>query len=103
MFHMKPRASYFGILATGNLPAIRFRSQERSTVGTQEWLLTFGVIVVPLAIAVIVTLWTLEQARYRPKRKRPPGIRRDDAPAEPQAAANATPTPPPAEPGEPAT
>ena len=34
------------------------------------------------AIAVIVTLWTLEQARYRPKRKRPPGIRRDDAPAD---------------------
>lgn len=99
MFHMKPRTHRFGILTTGNLPAVRVRSQERSTVGTREWLLTFGVIVVPLAIAVIVTLWTLEQARYRPKRKRPPGIRRDDAPAEPQAA----PTGSAAEPTEPTT
>ena len=47
-------------------------------MGTREWILTIGVIAVPLAIAIIVTLWSLEQARYRPKRKRPPGIRRDE-------------------------
>ena len=72
-------------------------------MGTREWLLTFGVIVAPLAIAVIVTLWTLEQARYRPKRKRPPGIRRDEIPAEPQPAASTVPTAPQAGPSEPAT
>jgi hypothetical protein len=48
-------------------------------VQTQEWILAAGVILVPLAIAVVVTLWSLEQARYRPKKRRPPGIRRDDA------------------------
>lgn len=45
---------------------------------TTEWLLTAAVILVPLAIAVTVTLWSLEQARYRPKKRRPPGIRRDE-------------------------
>ena len=39
-------------------------------VQTREWLLTVAVIVVPLIIAVVVTLWSLEQARYRPKRRR---------------------------------
>ena len=52
-------------------------------MGTQEWILTIGVIAVPLAIAIVVTLWSLEQARYRPKRKRPPGIRRDEPTPEP--------------------
>ena len=69
-------------------------------MGTREWLLTFGVIVVPLAIAVIVTLWTLEQARYRPKRKRPPGIRREDVPAEQPPASTEANSAVPAEPGE---
>ncbi len=85
------------LLAQGRL------RHERIMVGTREWLLTFGVIVVPLAIAAIVTLWTLEQARYRPKRKRPPGTRRDDAPAtEPPASSEAI-SAAPAEPAEPAT
>ena len=39
---------------------------------TREWILTAAVIVVPLIIAVVVTLWSLEQVRYRPKRRRPP-------------------------------
>jgi hypothetical protein len=39
---------------------------------TQEWVLTAAVIVVPLIIAVAVTLWSLEQVRYRPKKRRPP-------------------------------
>jgi hypothetical protein len=39
---------------------------------TEEWFLTVAVIVVPLIIAVVVTLWSLEQVRYRPKKRRPP-------------------------------
>ena len=44
---------------------------ERSVVQTREWILTALVIVVPLVIAITVTLWSLEQARYRPKKRRP--------------------------------
>jgi hypothetical protein len=40
-------------------------------VQTHEWLLTAAVIVIPLIIAATVTLWSLEQVRYRPKRRRP--------------------------------
>lgn len=64
-------------------------------MGTQEWILTVGVIAVPLAIAVVVTLWSLEQARYRPKRKRPPGIRRDEPSPEQGADPRAAPPPGP--------
>lgn len=39
--------------------------------GTEWFLLIVVVILVPLAIAVAVTLWTLEQARLRNKRNRP--------------------------------
>ena len=38
---------------------------------TREWLLTAAVIVVPLIIAVAVTMWSLDQVRYRPKKRRP--------------------------------
>jgi hypothetical protein len=38
-------------------------------VGAREWLLLAVVVLVPLAIAAAVTLWSLEQARYRPKTK----------------------------------
>jgi hypothetical protein len=38
-------------------------------VQTREWIFTVLVIVVPLLIAAVVTLWSLEQARYRPKRR----------------------------------
>ncbi|MDF3017835.1 MAG: hypothetical protein K0R44_3060 [Thermomicrobiales bacterium] len=38
---------------------------------TREWLLTAAVIVVPLIIAITVTMWSLEQVRYRPKKRRP--------------------------------
>jgi hypothetical protein len=40
-------------------------------VQTREWLLTAAVIVIPLIIAVVVTMWSLEQVRYRPKKRRP--------------------------------
>ena len=43
-------------------------------MGTREWILTAGVIVIPLIIAVAVTLWSLEQVRYRPKKRRPAGV-----------------------------
>jgi hypothetical protein len=33
--------------------------------------LTAAVIIVPLIIAVVVTLWSLDQVRYRPKKRRP--------------------------------
>ncbi|MFT4038006.1 MAG: hypothetical protein QM692_07500 [Thermomicrobiales bacterium] len=67
-------------------------------MGAREWILTAGVILVPLAIAIVVTLWSLEQARYRPKKKRQPGIRRDEPvtlpPAEqPAASDNGAPGP----------
>jgi hypothetical protein len=38
---------------------------------TREWLLTAAVIVIPLIIAVAVTMWSLNQVRYRPKKRRP--------------------------------
>jgi hypothetical protein len=40
-------------------------------VQTREWILTAAVIVVPLIIVVVVTLWSLDQVRYRPKKRRP--------------------------------
>lgn len=40
-------------------------------MGPTEYFLLALVIVVPLAIAGGVTLWSLEQVRYRPKRRRP--------------------------------
>jgi len=36
------------------------------------------VIVVPLVIAVAVTLWSLEQVRYRPKRRSGAATQRSD-------------------------
>lgn len=47
-------------------------------MGTREWMLTAAVILVPLVIAVVVTLWSLEQARYRPKRRKPASRQEDD-------------------------
>lgn len=41
---------------------------------TREWILTLAVIVIPLIIAVVVTLWSLEQVRYRPKKRRPANV-----------------------------
>ena len=38
---------------------------------TREWVLTAAVIVIPLIIAATVTIWSLDQVRYRPKKRRP--------------------------------
>jgi hypothetical protein len=34
-------------------------------------VLTVAVIVIPLIIAAVVTIWSLDQVRYRPKKRRP--------------------------------
>ena len=45
---------------------------------TREWVLTVAVIVIPLIVAVAVTMWSLEQVRYRPKERRPaPAVGRE--------------------------
>ena len=46
---------------------------------TREWLLTAAVIVIPLIIAVAVTMWSLDQVRYRPKKRRPASVAARDA------------------------
>lgn len=62
---------------------------ERGIVQTREWILTALVIVVPLVIAITVTLWSLEQARYRPKKRRPgPHVPRETDRSAETAAAN---------------
>lgn len=40
---------------------------------TREWVLTAAVIIVPLLIAIVVTIWSLDQVRYRPKKRQPVG------------------------------
>ncbi len=52
-----------------------------------EYLLLATVILVPLAIAVVVTLWSLEQARYRPKRRPSKTVRVRPAESEDSAGA----------------
>lgn len=60
-------------------------------MGSKEYLLLAMVILVPLVIAVVVTLWTLEQARLRSRQNRPrPAKSTDllsDDPPEPPIAA----------------
>jgi len=50
-------------------------------VGLTEYLLLALVILIPLVIAVAVTVWSLEQVRYRPKRARSRPIVKPDRPA----------------------
>ena len=38
---------------------------------TREWVLAVAVIVIPLITAVVVTVWSLDQVRYRPRKRRP--------------------------------
>lgn len=54
-------------------------------MGPTEYGLLALVILVPLVIAAAVTLWSLEQVRYRPKRRRP----RPTTDAEPGSARSA--------------
>ena len=66
------------------------RSTGGNPVGLTEYVLLALVILVPLVIAVAVTLWSLEQARYRPKRSRPRPTEGQDRPP-----AGTDPVPPP--------
>ncbi len=65
-------------------------------MGGREYVLLALVILIPLVIAVAVTLWSLEQVRYRPKRvRRPAGPSRvaaDDAAARDESAPPSTTT-----------
>jgi len=38
----------------------------------REWMMLALLIIVPLIIAVIVTLWSIKQIAYRPKKQAPP-------------------------------
>jgi hypothetical protein len=49
-------------------------------VSGTEWLLVVLVILVPLALAVIVTKWTLDQALKRQRRNREPRLQGDRMP-----------------------
>jgi hypothetical protein len=51
---------------------------------TREWVLAAAVIVIPLIIAAAVTIWSLDQVRYRPKKRRavPVAARESGAPAD---------------------
>jgi hypothetical protein len=53
-------------------------------VGATEWALLAAVILVPLVIAVAVTLWSLEQVRFRRKKVGPPPRRRPVASETPE-------------------
>lgn len=59
------------VVSPGILTSWFVNGTERKCVQTREWILTAAVIVVPLIIAAVVTLWSLEQVRYRPKKRRP--------------------------------
>lgn len=48
----------------------------------REWILLTLVVVVPLIIAVTVTLWSIDQRRYRPKKRARPRPVRPARPAE---------------------
>jgi hypothetical protein len=52
-------------------------------MGTKEYLLLAMVIVVPLIVATVVTLWTLEQALLRSKKHRKAARQKGNAEAPP--------------------
>ena len=64
-------------------------------MGPKEYALLAMVILVPLIIAVVVTLWTLEQARLRSKknRERPDGKGTADLLGEDQPASSSSASP----------
>lgn len=61
-----------------------------------EWLLVVLVIVVPLALAIIVTKWTLDQALKRSRKNREAQAGRERAPT-PLATSAPEDAPPPLE------
>lgn len=62
-------------------------------MGPAEYLLLALVILVPLAIAAAVTLWSLKQVEYRPKQRRPrPFSNSDQSAPDPASTANTSTT-----------
>ncbi len=59
--------------------AVALVESRGTSVGTTEWVLLVLVILVPLVIAVAVTLWTLEQARLRSRQNRKTARKRRDS------------------------
>lgn len=59
--------------------AVALVESRGTSVGTTEWVLLVLVILVPLVIAVAVTLWTLEQARLRSRQNRKTAPKRRDS------------------------
>ena len=53
---------------------------SRRLVSSTEWLLVLMVFVVPLALAVIVTKWTLDQALKRSRKNREDAARGERVP-----------------------
>jgi hypothetical protein len=68
----RPRDGIVSVIP-GIMSAVAPSPRRNQVMGLQEYLLLALVILLPLVIAVVVTLWTLEQARLRSKknRKRP--------------------------------
>jgi hypothetical protein len=54
--------------------------ETRNYVSGTEWLLVVMVILVPLALAVIVTKWTLDQALKRSRKNRESASRGERTP-----------------------
>ena len=54
----------------------------KARMGITEYLLLVLVVVVPLVIASAVTLWSLKQVQYRPRKRRPPAAGPDRSVAE---------------------
>jgi hypothetical protein len=54
-------------------------------MSSTEYILVALTILIPLAIAVIVTLWTLEQARMRSKKNRKRAMQGKSEPGQPPA------------------
>lgn len=61
--------------------------EKRPEMSTTEYVLVAMTILVPLIIAVVVTLWTLEQARLRSKKNRKKATRPPSGSDQPPASA----------------
>ena len=55
---------------------------------TREWVLAVAVIVIPLVIAAAVTIWSLDQVRYRPKKRRPAAVVARETGSQPDSGVN---------------
>jgi hypothetical protein len=61
--------------------------EMRREMSTTEYILVAATILVPLIVAVVVTLWTLEQARLRSRKNRKKAVRPATGSDQPPASA----------------